>query len=109
VRHTVLRGLSVNSLRASVPRRYCSQLPDSLSEQSYTLVLFRSAREDVVLSSVVASALADVNDMVGTVVAVGGGFTVEGLALLRARKCIILTLSDFYWTDESYLRQRHSS
>ena len=102
MRHSVQRGLSVDALRASVPNRYRSQLPDNLPEQSYALVLFRTAREDIILSNVVESALGDVDELDGTIVAVGGGFTFEGLELLRARKCIILALSDFYWTDASY-------
>jgi hypothetical protein len=108
MRHVIQRGLSVDTLRASVPNRYRSQIPNNLPARSYAIVLFRNTREDVVLSTVVESALAEVDDLNETLVAIGGGFTFEGLELLRARKCIILTLSDFYWTDASYraIRER---
>jgi hypothetical protein len=109
VKHTIKRGLSPEGLRASTPARYRPLLPAELPEPQYTLLLFRLARNDVVLSRVVQSALAEVADVAGPLVAVGGCFTAEGLELLRARQATVLELSEFHWTDESYrtVRERH--
>jgi hypothetical protein len=51
---------------------------------------------------VVESALAEVAEPAGQIVAVGGCFTAEGLALLVARQAMVLQLAEFHWTDESY-------
>ena len=56
MQYTVQAGLSVEALRSSVPARYRSRLPGDLPDQSYSLVLFRNHRRDVVLSRVVESA-----------------------------------------------------
>ena len=106
MKHTVQRGLSVEALCASVPSRYRPQLPTGLREPKYTLLLFRNDRDDVILSRSVKSALADVANESGPLVAVGGCFTAEGLELLQARQAIILQLAEFFWTDESYLAIR---
>ena len=74
----------------------------------FTLVLFPHDRSDVVLSRVVEKALSQVSIEENPVVA-GGCFTLEGLERLRARNAVVLALSDFYWTDDSYLaiREKH--
>ncbi len=109
MKYTVQRGLSVESPRTSVPLRYRSRLPDYLPQEQYTLLMFRSNRRDVVLSKVVESALAKVGDTAGQLVAVAGCFTAEGLELLQARQTLILVLSEFHWTDESFqaIRQHY--
>ena len=108
MKYTVQRGLSAEALRSSVPARYRSRLPDHLPDRSYTLLLFRNDRRDVVLSRVVESALAEAAEPDGRVVAVGGCFTAEGLELLRAREAMVLQLAEFHWTDESYQAVRES-
>jgi hypothetical protein len=103
VQYTVQPRLSEIALRSAVPPRYRPQLPPDLPAGPYTLLLFRSDRRDVVLSRVVAAALASVpSDDRGHLVAIGGCFTAEGLELLRARGAIILQLAEFHWTDQSY-------
>jgi hypothetical protein len=84
-------------------------LAERLPSGSYTLLLFRNDRRDVVLSRVVRSALAEVVEPVGQLVAVGGCFTAEGLELLQARQGLVLQLSEFLWTDDSYqaIREQH--
>jgi hypothetical protein len=108
LKYKVQRGLSGATLRASVPARYRSRLPDELPEPSYTLLLFRNDHNDVVLSRAVKSALDHVASEAAPLLAVGGCFTAEGLALLRGRQATVLQLSDFHWTDDSYqaIRQR---
>ncbi len=108
MKHTAQQGLSAESLRASVPLRYRPLLPATLSDTRYTLLLFRTDRNDVVLSRTVESAMADVADVAEPVIAVGGCFTTEGLELLRERGAMILQLSEYYWTDESYRAIRES-
>lgn len=109
MKHTLQRGLTADALRASVPPRYRPLLPDALSDPPYSLLLFRNDRNDVVLSRAVEAALADAASESGTLVAVGGCFTVEGLELLRGRRAVVLQLSEFHWTDESYrtIRERY--
>jgi hypothetical protein len=102
VKFSVQKNLSAKALRSSVPARYRSRLPDTLPGQAYTLLLFRNDRRDVILSRVVASALAEVVEPAGRLVAVGGCFTAEGLELLRAQQAMVLQLAEFHWTDESY-------
>ena len=100
MRYTIGRKLTPAKLHAAVPRRYRAALP-ALRDTSYTLLQFRSAREDVTVSSVVRSALSRLDvEQADRLVAVGGNFTLEALAILRERGAIILTLSDFAWTDE---------
>jgi hypothetical protein len=102
LKYTAVRGLSAEALRASVPARYRTQLPSVLPEQEYTLLLFRNERRDVVLSRTVDAALVEVVDPAQPLIVVGGCFTAEGIEMLRRRKAIVLQLSEFYWTDESY-------
>lgn len=108
MKHKVQRGLSVEALRTSVPARYRAPLPGELPGAAYTLLLFRNDRNDVVLSRAVESALDDVAGETDPLVVVGGCFTSEGLELLRARRAMVLQLSEYYWTDESYraIRER---
>ena len=87
------------------PARYRPQLPP-LRDGVYTLLKFRSAREDVVLSRVVADALSHVQDEAAKLVAVGGSFTLEGAELLRARNAVIMQLSDFGWSDDRFIAIR---
>ena len=71
--------------------------------QSYTLVLFGMHRRDMVLSRILDSALAQIPDLAGQLVAVAGCFSAESLEILRARQAIVLQLAEFHWTDESFL------
>ena len=97
-------GLTKRKLLAAVPPRYRPKLPP-LRASLYTMLKFRSAREDVVLSRVVQDALSRIegNDHL---VAIGGSFTMEALDLLQARGAVVLQLSEFCWTDERYLAIR---
>jgi hypothetical protein len=82
------------SLRPSVP----SSL---LTEEVYTLLVFRSTVR-VVHSSTVEHALKNAGPEPERILAVATGFTADAFEILRARNALILTLNDFYWTDESH-------
>lgn len=55
----------------------------------------------MVISSIVEAALSRIEGN-GQMVAVAGSFTMEGLALLEASKAIVVQLSEFAWTDDTY-------
>jgi hypothetical protein len=88
MRFKITTGLTAQKLLAAVSQRYQARLPP-LRAGSYTLLKFRSAREDVVLSRVVKSALSRIEGN-EQLVAVAGEFTMEALALLHGRGAIVL-------------------
>jgi hypothetical protein len=101
MRCAISTGLTKQKLLAAVPQRYRVKLPP-LRASSYTLLKFRSAREDVVISRVVEAALSRIEGN-EQLVAVGGDFTMEGLALLEARGALVVRLGEFGWTDDRYV------
>jgi hypothetical protein len=67
----------------------------------YTLLAFRSQRQDTVLSGAVRHALAGLPPDERLVV-FGGCFTLEAIALLKERGAEIFAQSEYPWTDESW-------
>ena len=67
----------------------------------FTVLVFPSQRKDVISSGAVKHMLADLLKQ-ERLVAFGGCFTSESLALLRERCAEIFVLSDFLWSDESW-------
>jgi hypothetical protein len=65
---------------------------------AFTLLVFPAQRQDIVLSGAVAHVLSRTAPD-ESLVALGGCFTVEALALLKARRAEVFTQSDFTWTD----------
>ena len=98
--YAFMTGLTKQKLVAAVPQRYRATLPP-LRAALYTLLKFRSAREDVVRSRIVEAALSRVEGNEPWV-AVGGSFTMEGLALLQGGGAIVVQLSHFGWSDDRY-------
>ena len=104
--YTIQNRLTAASMLTAVPPAYRLRLRRAGQDEEYTLVVFRHNREDVILSPTVRTALAELPEMPGTVVVIGGCFTAEALEILAAMRAIVLQLRDFHWTDESYKRLR---
>ncbi len=105
----IIFGLSREKMVSSLPSRYRKMIPASAIPQGgYTLMLFKSEREAVILSRYVHAGLQKLPEKrTDTLVAVGGAFTKEAQDALAESGCqIILQLSNFGWTDESYRRVR---
>jgi len=103
VKYKVYEGLSANGLLSRLGKKYrvlCD--PESLAG-SCSLIEFKQQRESVVLSSVVESALGKLGQEDECLVVSGGCFTLDSLDLLRRSGAVILSLSDFPWTDQSYI------
>jgi hypothetical protein len=99
---TIFERVPPTGLVGVVPPDYRALLPVAVRPaESYTVVLFKHDREDVVTSASVRRALAQVGP-VPALVAVGGNFTREAIELLEARDASIARLGEFFWTDESY-------
>ena len=75
----------------------------------YHLLLFGSAKDEVVLSGIVSRCLERLPPDQAELVAAGYGFTAEALGLLRARDATIYSLSDFHWTDTSFQSIRQAT
>lgn len=70
-------------------------------EGLYTLLVFRSQRQNTILSRAVRHALAGLPPD-ERLVAFGGCFTLEAITLLRERGAEIFVQSEHPWTDESW-------
>lgn len=102
-KYTISHTDSAAKLRQIVPSNVRSQLP-KLQDAKYAVVLFRSANNDIVLSRVAASAIEEIPD--GEQIIAVGSFTSEAMSALESRGAIILLVSDFHWTDASWLSCR---
>lgn len=108
VRARLTTALTYARLQSALPKPLGIKLwsPD---ERVYSLLRFRTGREDVVCSREVVSALRRLSVPDGQcLVAAAGNFTREAGQLLEARSAILLARSDFGWTDESYQGIRSS-
>lgn len=104
--YQTLSGLTLEQLEKQVPRKYDHAREGMrLHTGLYTLIQFAPSKDQIVLSRTVREALAKIPDD-ARIVAVAYGFTTEGLDCLAARGAVVLTESEFYWTDESYERIR---
>ena len=101
MKHHIYADVPVGKLKKIVPKPFHARLHDvRFPAQPYTLLVFSGSKDEVVQSSVVQRALADVT--VGKpLLAVAPGFTVESQDALRKRDAEMLALSDFQWTDDS--------
>ncbi len=108
VKARLTAGLSHPVLRRSLPEPLRARLWPA-DDRVYALLQFRIGFEDVVRSRDVAAALRRFPVPVeGTLVAAAGNFTIEAAQLLTGRDAILLTRSDFGWTDEGYTQIREN-
>ena len=98
-KYTISHTDSAEKLRQIVPSNIRSLLPKK-SDAKYAVVLFRSNNHDIVLSRVAKSALDKIPE--GEQIVAIGSFTAEALEVLESRDAIILLVSDFHWTDDSW-------
>ena len=99
---TIFERIPAAALADVVPPDYRALLAVTVRPAaSYTVVVFKHDREDVVTSALVRRALARVGAE-PALVAVGGNFTREAIELLEARNASIARLGEFFWTHESY-------
>ncbi len=101
MKHHIYADVPVGKLKKIVPKPFHARLHDvRFPAQPYTLLVFSGSKDEVVQSSVVQRALADVT--VGKpLLAVATGFTVESQEALRKHDAEILVLRDFQVTDRS--------
>ena len=67
------------------------------------LITFPHNRKDVVKSSLAEKALKKLGEAnSGTLVVVGGCFSLESVKILKSRNAVFLALSEFPWTDEDH-------
>jgi len=98
-------NIDAASLKDRVPTEYkglaiaCeAQLSDLC-----TLITFPHNRKDVVKSGLVEKALKKLKEnMPGSLVVVGGCFSLESVGLLKAKNAVFLNLSEFAWSDERH-------
>lgn len=68
----------------------------------FTLLSFRTQRNDKVLSATVAAVLDEVSPE-ENLIAFGGCFTLEAISLLKNANAEIFSVSEFPWTDDRHL------
>ena len=104
MRPQVYKGLSADKVRMLVPRQYKSRMRlINLDNRLYCMIVFALDRNDVVKSRVVRKALEQIDASSGeTLIAVGAEFTLDALVLLSKQSALIVSLSEFMWTDASY-------
>jgi hypothetical protein len=102
MKHQIYRAVGRDQVARLLPASLRPPLPGSLlAEEVYTVLIFRSTVR-VVHSSTVEYALKDVGSEAERILAVATGFTADAREILRVRNALILTLNDYYWTDESH-------
>jgi len=70
-------------------------------KEVFTLLVFPTQSKNTIFSGAVNHVLSEV-PITERLVAFGGCFTLESLALLRERGAEIFAVSDFPWTDEGF-------
>lgn len=105
-RFTILGSFADGARMRAIAPEYRDLLRATTDPQvSYCVVQFRHAREAVVDSATVRRALAQIVTP-DAVLAIGGHFTAEALAVLRAANTRAVRLGEFHWTDHSWHSRR---
>ncbi|MDR9856462.1 hypothetical protein RJP21_22930 [Paenibacillus sp. VCA1] len=109
MKYKIYKDVSKNKIKNYIPPGYLSSLPASWPDQ-LTMIVFKTGRNDVVLSNTVADALMD-KKMMGqeNLIAFGGCFTIESIQLFRDKEIEYVALKEFPWTDERYKQIRMNS
>ena len=105
----ILKNVKHEELIKRLPKGYAGRLSNASQETKYMVLLFGTERKDVNLSGHVRRGLRKVSLKRGQVLlAVGGAFTAEAKDVLREAGAEMVSLSDFDWTDDSYLSVREA-
>lgn len=105
----ILRGVESARLAGVVPPPLRRRLPRPLLKGGPYTVLIFPLGQDPVRSGAAAKAIARLGeDDSEPVLAFAAGFTADALAILATCGVAVVTVGDFYWTDESYERIRTS-
>ncbi|MGA4608620.1 hypothetical protein [Pseudoalteromonas maricaloris] len=94
--------LEPSSIKDRVPPEYkgLASASEGSFEGQCALITFPHNRKDVVKSRIVLKALSKLkNSEFNTLVAVGGCFSLEAVDCLKSEGAIMLSLSEFSWTD----------
>jgi len=105
MKYKIHNNLETKKLKDIVPTAYrdLEKMLEPKLEGMVTLIVFPHNRNDVVKSTLVNKALNKINlDAVDNLVALGGCFTKESVAILKSCGAMFLNLSEFNWTDERY-------
>ena len=103
----IFNNVTHEELIKLLPKDYADQLPKKSSDEKYLVLRFATDRTDVILSGKVRRGLKKVNLRPNQILlAVGSVFTVEAKEILSEAGAEVVSISDFRWTDESYLSVR---
>ena len=93
-----------------VPREFGSIVnPKGLVEPYYAVICFpgmRNSSSSIVDSRAIEKALCKNRFEGGPLAAVAHNFTAEALEILASHNAVVFTVSNFYWTDESWANIR---
>lgn len=104
---TVRKNVEGARVRELLPPELRQRVPGALAKDGrYTVILFPHTREDVVRSPEVLKVLRRVAPA-EHVIGVGGTFTAEARDALSERRAFIVSMGEFFWTDESYVAIRN--
>ena len=104
----VYSNISGSALAKHVPPPFRGQVALRGFERepgSFTLLVFPAQKQDTVLSGAVAHVLSGAGPD-ERLVALGGCFTLEALALLKERRAEVFAQSDYPWTDAGFQQIR---
>jgi hypothetical protein len=99
--HRNISGASVVKRAPPPLRNEVSMRRFERESEPFTLLVFPSQRQDVVLSGSVRHVLSECAQS-ERLVAFGGCFTLEAIALLKDRSAEVFSQIDFPWTDEGW-------
>lgn len=99
----IFKDISCEKFIKIAPKKYkhiISLIPDT---GLITAIFFGD--DEVILSGVIKKAIKHIDFKMETnIYAIGRCFTSEAISLLKDNNIEAITLSDFHWTDESYIK-----
>jgi hypothetical protein len=101
----IIANVKGDKIKDMVPTPYkeIAEMAEATIEGVITLLIFPHDRKNVIKENLARKAIEKIeNSTSSKIVAVGGCFTQEAIKLLQECDAIILSLSDFEWTDQSY-------
>jgi hypothetical protein len=105
LRASIAKNVSGDQVRLKVPHELQTAIDlRALSAGPYIVIAFPGMRNEsssIVDSGVLSRALAKVEGVPGTIVAVAHNFTVEAREMLHQRAALRFNSNDYFWSDES--------